>query len=495
MSEDRSISLGEYIGFLNKFGRQQNEFEAKLTDHDDYIKEVSKRSVAMKDSFGNSLLSIGNDDKVSEFDSYSFDNDTLNWTLWLALYNDSWVFRRAIDKPAQDEIKCGITLGGASDKSVVLDILNKHRSDFIQLLQWGALFGGAIAVMQFDRNMKINNFKDPLDYSTLSEEDINTMRMYVVDRWYGVVPSTDTVENMKSLDYGKPEYYDVTFADGQTFRVHHSYILRCEGRTAPKLIKNGMLQGWGYAEGAHIINEITRDEKLKASVQSLVNKALVEVIKMPGMRGVFYGADKDNGAQLDKRLQMVNWTRNFNSLTLLDKEDEYEMTSFNGLNGLSDLLEKNMWLISAALEMQGVLYGDLKQGFSNDSDALERYDQTINGRCESFLRPVYEKFLTMLYEALKIQDPLSFTFNSLLMEKQSKERIADLQAFVMLCSQLQQDGVITPQQYAKAVQTYSTKGSVDFGLTDDVIEKLDDDVATQMEGIDLSGGVNPNANM
>lgn len=61
---------------------------------------------------------------------------------------------------------------------------------------------------------------------------------------------------------------------------------------------------------------------------------------------------------------MVNWGRNFNSLTFLDKDDEYQQNTYSGLAGLSDLLEKNMWLISAALEMQGVLYGDLKQGFS-----------------------------------------------------------------------------------------------------------------------------------
>src|SRR5699024_9386243 len=127
--------------------------------------------------------------------------------------------------------------------------------------------------------------------------------------------------------------------------------------------------------------------------------------------------------QLRKRLEMVNWGRNFNSLTFLDKEDEYQEHGFAGLTGLSNLLEQNMWQISAAVEMQGVLFGDLKQGFSNDVDALERYDETINGRCESYLRPVYEKFLGLLFQLEGIEDKVEFTFDSLLIKKQDEDRI------------------------------------------------------------------------
>lgn len=482
-----SISTNELLAMMLDIGKSKEpSFLDKLSEHQEQAIEDAKKSVAMKDSYGNSLLAIGNDDKAEKFENYSFDNNTLNWALWMSLYNDSWVFRRAIDKPAQDEIRCGIDIEGEFDKDFIYKILNKHRSDFIQLLQWGALFGGSIAVMQFDGMTDEESLKRGLDYSKLNKEKILSMKMYVVDRWYGVAQSDEKVEKMTSLDYGKPVYYDVTFADGKTYRVHHSYVLRYEHRTAPKLIKVGQLQGWGYAEGAHIIHEIARDEKLKASIQSLVDKSLIEVIKMSGMRGVFLGADKDNENQLRKRLEMVNWGRSFNSLTFLDKDDEYQEHGFSGLAGLSDLLEKNMWLISAALEMQGVLYGDLKQGFSNDVDALERYDQTINGRCEMYVRPIYEKFLKTLCKGLGIAEEISFSFGSLLMKKQSEERVNDLKSFVDLCSVLLADGVISPQQYAKGLQTYSMKGVIDWGITEQSIDELRDRVNEEMEDIDLN---------
>ena len=486
MSEDaKSVSMSESVADSKSFGLS-NEMYALLTKEDsrptleDSVEDSMKR---INDSYSNSLLSIGSDDKVQSFTNYGFSNDTLNWMLWLALYNDSWVFKRAIDKPAQDEIRCGITLQGENEKfDNVYRRLKRYRFDLIQLLQWGALFGGSIGVMMFD-NFKDADYAKPLNKTKILAS--STMRMYVVDRWYGVAPSSSTVSDMKSIDFGKPKFYNVTFADGHTLRVHHDYILRYEHRVAPKLVKMGMLQGWGYAEGSHILNELTRDDKLKASVQSLVDKSLIEVIKMSGMRGVFMGADSDNEAQLRKRLEMVNWGRNFNSLTFLDKDDEYQQNTYSGLGGLSDLLEKNMWLISAALEMQGVLYGDLKQGFSNDAEALERYDETINSRCESYVRPVYDKLLRIFFILEGIDEKVEYEFNSLLVNKQDKERMEGMKNYADLLSQMLGDGVITPKLYAKSMQQFVTKNIIDFGLTDEEIEKIDESVALENEDIDL----------
>lgn len=444
-------------------------FQDELENHTKKIMDAAKHSKVM-DDYGNELLSIGNDDKSAQFSNYTFDNDSLNWWLWTTLYNDSWVFKRAIDKPAQDQVRCGITIQMKSDKlTEVYRQMKKFRTDFINLLQWGALYGGSIACMMFN-NVDDNDYEKPMsDYKLRHSK---AMKLYVVDRWYGVQPSSETVTDMTSIDFGKPKYYTVAFPDGNQVKFHHDYVLRYEHRTAPKLIKCGMLQGWGYAEGAHILRQLMQDDKLESSIQSLVDKSLIEVIKMSGMRGVFMGGDTESNEQLRKRLEMVNWARNFNSLTFLDKDDEYQEHGFSGLGGLSDLLEKNMWRISAALEMQGVLYGDLKQGFSSDNDSLERYDETINNRCESYLRPIYEKFLRVLYMIESIDEPVDFTFNSLLMKKQDKERMEEVGRFVDLLSKLLQDGVIELEQYATALNTYTDKGDVDFGITNEHIEQL-----------------------
>lgn len=457
--------------------------EERLQDTLTRVQDAAKTSTTLRDEYGNSLAAIGTDDKASKFTHYNFDNDTLNWSLWLALYNDSWVFRRAIDKPAQDEIRSGVTLQGTYNKDGVYRRLKSARFDMIQLLQWGALFGGSIAVMMFD-NIEDKDYEIPMSRQKISQA--KTMRFYVVDRWYGVSPTyDDMVTDMSDIDFGKPKFYNVTFADGRTIKVHHSYVLRYEHRVAPKLVKNGMLQGWGYAEGSHILNELSRDDKLKGSIQSLIDKSLIEVIKMSGMRGVFMGADADNENQLRKRLEMVNWGRTFNSLTFLDKDDEYQMNSYSGLGGLSDLLEKNMWLISAALEMQGVLFGDLKQGFSTDSEALERYAETIMGRCESYVRPVYTKLIKVYMWLENMDEKVEFEFNSLVADKENEKSLASLKDFTSLCSQLMMDGVITLKQYATALQTYTEKGIINFDINADDLEELDKKMSEEMESVQI----------
>lgn len=485
-SADRSIdTLKQVLMRITGNEKAELSFTEQLEDDTKKIYDAVKDSKVLKDSYGNSLLDIGNASHSEAFNEYSLANNTLNWSLWLALYNGSWVFKRAIDKPAQDMVRAGISIQGPSQEEVekLQKRVKTYGNDMTQLLMWGALFGGSVAFAQFD------NFSDEDYGKAFNEKKVaaaKTMKFYVVDRWYGVSPDyNQTVTNMADVDYGKPKYYDITMPDGKTYKYHHDYVIRFEGRTAPKLIKNGMLQGWGYAEGAHIFNELARDEKLKNSIQSLVNKALIEVIKMSGMRGVFMGADNENEEQLKKRLEMVNWGRNYNSLTFLDKDDDYTQFSFGGLSGLSDLLEQNMWQIAAALEMQGVLFGDMKQGFQADSDAMQRYDDVIQGRCEAYLRPVYEKLLKYITTMLKIKADIEFSFNSLLMKKQDKERIEGIKDFTDLLSKLLEDGVINTKLYAKSLQMYATKGTVDFGLTDKEIEKLDDKFEQEMENIDL----------
>lgn len=445
--------------------------------------DIEKTHTQLNDEYGNSLTSTGSDDKVKSFTTYGYDNNTLNFTLWTVLYNDSWVFKRAIDKPSTDMINSWFTLTNEDDKKLkVYKTVKKCKQDLIQFVQWGKLYGGSVAIVMFD------NFEDA-DYSKSINIDklrkSKAVSLYVTDRWYGCSPSDSTVDDMCSLDFGKPTFYNITFADGKELKVKHDYILRFENRSAPNFIKRGQLQGWGYAEGAHIINEISRDDQLKASITSLINKSLIEVIKMSGMRGVFMGADQDNENQLTKRLEMVNWARTYNSLTFLDKDDEYQEHSFSGLGGLADLLNTNMWLIAAALEMQGVLFGDLKNGMGADSGALERYDEVIHNACESLYRKPLTKFLSILYKKFDIDEEVDFEFDSLLKEKKNDKEMEDISKYIDVLEKLSNSSIITAKMYAQSLKTYQKKKIIDFGLTNEYIDTLDDNIAEEMENIDL----------
>ncbi len=283
---------------------------------------------------------------------------------------------------------------------------------------------------------------------------------------------------MRDIDFGKPKYYDVTFADGKSYKVHHSRVLRYEGRTAPKLIKNGQLQGWGYAEGSHILNELSRDDQLKASITSLVNKSLIEVVKMDGMRGLFMGIDNGAREQVEKRLEMVNWARTYNSLTLLDSKDEYIKNELSNISGLSQLLETNMWLVAASLEMQGVLFGDLKGGLSQESDAFKRYAVTIENRCNSYLRPVVQKLLMVIYMICGVKDTNGnlinpyFEFNNLIKEEINADRTTSIQNYANMLETLSRQGVISKYQFAISLQNFINNGNIAIEFNEIQLNKL-----------------------
>lgn len=441
-----------------------------IDDAKDSLIELAKKSSAfIKDGYGNSLAAIGNNDKVQNFTNYNFTNSTLDWWLWTSLYNDSWVFRKAVDRPAQDQVKCGFTLYGDQDFTKVYKAYDKYKQNIIELLTWGALFGGSVAVMMFD-TIKTEEMIMPLNKQKIKGA---RMKLYVTDRWYGVsCDNTDTVTNMADVDFGKPKYYTITFANGGTATVHHSYILRYEHRIAPKLIKNGQLQGWGYAEGSHIIRELMRDDQLKSSVTSLVNKSLIEVIKMAGMRGVFMGTDKGNEEQLTKRLEMVNWGRTYNSLTFLDKDDEYAQYSLSGIEGLANLIDKEMWMVAAAVDMPGILFGELKGGLATDSNALENYSDTIKTKCEAYLRPVLTKFLKVLYIMYDIKANVDFDFNSLRKKEENNEKVQSINALTDVIMKLNNSGFISKYQGVLTLQNYMNKDIISIDISDDQLNKL-----------------------
>ena len=488
-STKKKFDFGAFELMLKGIAAKTNSpsFTEKLSSTKDSVEKTIASSSVVVDHYGNPLTATGNEDKVKQFANYGFSNDTLNYSLWTSLYNDSWVFRRAIDKPAQDTVKLGILLNlkDAEKKTKVEKQLRKQKSKLTQLFKWGYLYGGSVAIMMFDGFVD-EDYAEPISKNIAKVKASKVMRLYVTDRWYGVsCDMNNTVTDMENIDYGKPKVYRITFPNGSNLTVHHDYIIRYEHRDAPPLIKNGQLMGWGYAEGAHLLNELARDDELKSAITSLINKSLIEVIKMDGMRGLFQGADEESENQLKARLEMVNWARSFNSLTFLDSQDEYQMNNFSGLGGLSDLMEKNMWLISAALEQQGVLYGDLTQGFSHDSEALERYDDVIQTRADDFARPSYEKLIKTLYLWFDINEPVDFEFGSLLTDLKNTKKNEALDKHIKRLQDLLGDGIISLTQYGQSLKHFQDTGEVDFFITDTSLKEAEQRAKEEAEGIDL----------
>ena len=71
------------------------------------------------------------------------------------------------------------------------------------------------------------------------------------------------------------------------------------------------------------------------------------------------------------------------------------------------------------------------------------------------------------------------------MDKHDKERMEGIKFYVELLSQMLSDGVLSTKLYAKSIQDYAMNGVVNFGLTEEEINKLDDKMSEEMEKIEI----------
>lgn len=412
-------------------------------------------------SFNNPYLKLGYSDKgtrSAEFwrDMITFDRETIT-----AVYHGSWVFRRIIDKVAQDMWSAGITIEGSTDPEGVQRVqkrLSRLRSDLIWATEQARLYGGAASLIMV--NDGTDDLSKPLNLNGIRKGA--AIQLWTTDRWWGLDTSSEKVTNYKSKDFNTPKYYTFNIDDAQSInssnlniKVHHSRVLRWVNRKSVRLI-NTLLLGWGISELEHIYQDLMIYENAKATGGSLLDKTLLEIVKVEGLRGIMQGLGLGSTAQEQELATQMAGLNNFrmNSTVLLDKENDYQQFSAT-FTGVSELLETYRDVIAGASEMPKVLlYGDTKGGLTSDSPAeMEFYAQTINGKQDEMLRPVLDKLIPIIYasEGLQIPPDFDYTFESIAGITQER-KLNLLQGTLDAVGKMIDSGMLTHETGLKEVQ-------------------------------------------
>ena len=201
------------------------------------------------DAFSNPLFRLGyGSQSPLEATDYPLTRMTDNYALLNSLYRDNWVVQNVVGIIPDDMTKKWFTLGGvgpghlrqleqAQRRTALRDRVNTG-------LKWGRLYGGAAGILlirgqedQLDR---------PLDLELVLPGTF--AGIYIVDRWSGITPETELVDDLSDPDFGLPDYYQVNSTEGGIVaRVHHSRVLRFTGRELPYLEKLAEMY-WGESE-------------------------------------------------------------------------------------------------------------------------------------------------------------------------------------------------------------------------------------------------------
>ena len=458
------------------------------------------------DSFINPFnrLGFGHDNLLST-NEYPITRLTQNYALLNSLYRNDWIAKKIIDSVAEDMTKNWYNLKGTLEPSQLSDYEAAERKLHIrkvvlEALKWGRLFGGAAGVMVIDGQEDM--LEEPLDMRMVVPDSFKGI--IVADRWSGVYPSTELVQDLSDADFGTPEYYEFTMAnagDPTALRVHHSRVLRFIGRELPYIERMAETY-WGASEIEHVFTELNKRNTTSENVANLVFQANLRTYKMSDLGQLLATSNAELQSQLYQTLKMQNFLMSNMGMNVMDKEDDFQTNQYT-FNGLSEIYEAFMNDIAGAAEIPATrLFGRSPAGMNatGESDLSNYYDRIAQLQ-EAQLRPVFEKLIPVMLmsEFGAVPDDWDIEFNPIA-ETSEQEKSSLVQQSSGAIVSVFQAGLISQQTALKELRQSGMAYGMWSNITDEDIENADTETNPQgemegMEGMEGAEGAEGMENM
>lgn len=341
------------------------------------------------DSFTNFIARVGQG-TGNQHDGahYGFNPVTRNRLQMEWVYRGSWVAGRVVDAVARDMTREGIDINTSADSGDVKQFDKglarmKVWKQLCENIKWARLYGGSCAFMMIDGQ----NPATPLKPERIGKGQFRGL--LPMDRWL-LNPSLQELVSDFGPHFGKPVFYQ-TVPDSMgmpLMTIHHSRMVRMDGVELPywqKIAENL----WGQSVLERMWDRLLAYDSTTTGVAQLVYKAHLRTLKMPNLRD-YIG---QGGAVMNGVLGQVNMIRAMQTnegLTLIDKEDEFDVQTYN-FAGLDDVLVQFGEQLCGAVEIPAVrLFGQSPAGFNSGDSDLRSYYDSIKQNQEADLGPQVE---------------------------------------------------------------------------------------------------------
>lgn len=387
--------------------------------------------VAALDSFQNVFARTGNGmPNLMNGTNYPLTRLTKDYNLMTSLYRNNWLARRIVDLIPKDMLKNGWRYESdltpeQTDKLYKMERLTKLNASLLQGLNWGRLYGGAAGLMMIEGQDTPEKLAEPLDLDAILPGDFKGL--LIVDRWSGVSPMLELVEDINSPDFGLPSIYRFTdYPQKTNFEVHHSRIIRFTGDDLPEWEKQAESY-WGASVLESCYEELKKRDNTSANIAGLVFLANLRILKMEDLGELLASTPADVQRNFYNVVQAQNWLQNNFGVQVLSRDDDFQQFQLNNFNGLNDIYESFMLDVSGAAQIPVTkLFGRSPAGMNatGESDMRNYYD-VVEGYQETHLRPQLEKLLPVLcLSALgTMPDDMQIVFNPV--ETPSEEKMAE----------------------------------------------------------------------
>lgn len=381
------------------------------------------------DAFSNVLARLGaGTPNLLEGTEYSLSRMSRDYNTLNALYRESWIVRRIVDVIPADMLKNWLTITSGLDPNVEKKLsLTLRRTQLIDKLkrgmQWGRLYGGAIGVMLIAHQGY--DLSQPLRMDWVMPGDFQGLLIF--DRWNGVNPSSELIEDISDPDYGYPCYYTIDDpAGGGSVKIHHSRIVRFVGNLLPWWEEIAEQQ-WGASVVESVFDELKKRDNVSWNIAQLTFMANIRVLKMQDLGQLLSASDSESQAELLRTLEAQNMLLNNMGMQVMDSGDGLETHQYT-FGGLADCYQQFIMDISGAAEIPVTrLFGRSPSGLNATGESdLQNYYDMIAEKQESCLRPILNKVLPpfIISTLGSLPDDFDFEFDPVA-EPTDKER-ADL---------------------------------------------------------------------
>jgi phage-related protein (TIGR01555 family) len=448
-----------------------------------------------QDAYSNPAADIGyGTESMAESVEYQYTRETLNYMQLISLYRSSGILRRIVNKPIEDacahwfKIDSQITPDqkDAVERCVKQTGLKKKIETG---LKWGRLFGGAAGLIMIDGQGDM--LDQPLDIDSI--EPGGFKGIYIVDRWSGIYPELNIVDDISNPSFGLPEYYQVRTSENGAadMRVHNSRIVRFQGEELPYW---DMLseQYWGASIIETVLEELKQYDNTRFNIANLLFQANVWVQKSDDLEPMLAMGSRGSQNRLMDTLRAQAALRSSFHTTVIGKEDDISTRQYS-FSGLKDVFEIFMYALSSVTGIPiTVLFGRSASGMDATGDAdMDNYYSLVEGIQENRIRPPMEQLLPIICmsEFGAVPDDLNASFNPVrIPTEKEKADIATSRTTAILAPFTA--GVTTQAATLKELKNMSDSTGMWGNITDEDIEQADNvpdvgDVPDKQEPTDL----------
>jgi phage-related protein (TIGR01555 family) len=320
-----------------------------------------------------------------------------------ASYRSSWLMRNAVDIPAYDQTRAWrdwqadnaqIELIEAEERR--LQLRQKVRAAIIN----GRLGGGALVFGLGDDPSQPLPPKIGLGalkfvhVASRYRLSLGQIRMDPADEWFG-----------------EPEYFTLNGSQGTPARIHPSRVVAFKGLSVPDMATTMQEDYyWGDPVAQAIQEAVNNAELAQGGFASLIDKARVGVVKIPGLMANAATAEYEQ--RFLERLRLANLGSSNHQMTAIDAEEDWIQFQVTW-SGIPDVIKTYLAVVAGATGIPATrLLGKAPDGMNATGEGdIRNFETMIAGQQENELRPLLERVDAVMLPSLGITDPnVGFAF-------------------------------------------------------------------------------------